>query len=74
MLRPLFFILGLATLCLGQVQANADLFQYGQTVGNDYGPSDWSKVTCSNEETCVSSSLVHCTDKARFELEHSCIK
>lgn len=29
-----------------------DIFNYGGTVGSNYGPADWGKVTCENPETC----------------------
>lgn len=34
--------------------ANADKFNYHKTIGNNYGPADWDKVSCSNKDTCVS--------------------
>ena len=32
--------------------SNWDTFNYDQTNGNDFGPSDWDQVRCSNLETC----------------------
>jgi hypothetical protein len=48
-------------LCFALVAAAAaiesDTFNYGATVGNNYGPSDWGRVTCDEVETCVSHLL-----------------
>jgi hypothetical protein len=42
-------------LVAGVVSAQPqDIFNYGGTVGSNYGPADWGKVTCENPETCVS--------------------
>lgn len=32
----------------------ADLFNYKNSDGNDYGPEDWSKVSCTDLDNCVS--------------------
>lgn len=32
---------------------NSDRFNYRETLGNDYGPEDWNKVTCTNLDTCL---------------------
>ena len=34
--------------------ADEDAFNYGVTVGNNYGPKDWGKVECTDHRTCVS--------------------
>ena len=34
------------------VQGNEDLFNYRGTEGNDYGPEDWSLVSCSIPGEC----------------------
>jgi hypothetical protein len=59
---PLFLINGMvAVLTLGSsVAANdSDRFNYRGTDTSgayiDYRPSDWSKVTCSDTQTCVST-------------------
>ena len=31
---------------------NSDRFNYRETVGNDYGPKDWDKVSCSDIGSC----------------------
>ena len=31
---------------------NSDRFNYRETVGNDYGPKDWRKVSCSDVGSC----------------------
>lgn len=30
-----------------------DRFNYNRTVGNNYGPKNWGKITCANKDTCV---------------------
>lgn len=45
------FILGLA-LVAAAAAVEEDTFNYGATVGNNYGPSDWGRVTCDKVETC----------------------
>jgi len=30
----------------------ADLFNFGDTSGRDYGPADWDEVSCNNLDTC----------------------
>jgi hypothetical protein len=45
-----------------RAQNNLDLFNYHGTVTtsnglNDYGPKDWSKVRCSDLDSCVSDFL-----------------
>ena len=37
--------------------ANPDSFNYASTHGNNYGPSDWGRVTCDDLGTCVSHSV-----------------
>lgn len=32
---------------------NSDRFNYRETLGNDYGPEDWDKVTCTNLDSCL---------------------
>lgn len=32
--------------------ADEDTFNYGVTVGNNYGPKDWEKVACTDHRTC----------------------
>ena len=34
--------------------ASHDTFNYGGTTANNYGPSDWGRVTCDDVTTCVS--------------------
>lgn len=47
------FILALALVAAAAAVKN-DTFNYGATVDNNYGPSDWGRVTCDKVETCVS--------------------
>jgi hypothetical protein len=49
----------LATIVVAQSSSDLDQWNYRGTIGgsnglNDYGPSDWIKVRCSNVDTCVS--------------------
>ena len=48
-------LLALAALPLLTWGQNDDLFNYRETVGNDYGPRDWEQVECDDIEECVSS-------------------
>ena len=55
----------LALLLLPQVAwtRNDDRFNYRETVGRDFGPEDWNRVTCDDVTQCVSSL---------FAWEHKC--
>ena len=35
---------------------NDDRFNYRSTVGRDFGPTDWNRVTCDDVQRCVSTS------------------
>lgn len=37
------------SFCLG---SNDDRFNYDQTDGRDFGPRDWSRVTCDDVDRC----------------------
>ena len=51
----LILVLSLALL-RSAYSSNSDLFNYRETVGTDYGPEDWDKVTCDNVTECVSAN------------------
>ena len=61
-------VLGIAPFALAQ----QDTFNYRGTSGNDYGPSDWDRVSCNNLDTCVSRELFTARMKrAQWHLIHS---
>jgi hypothetical protein len=43
----------LATISIRPTQAG-DLFNYRETDGIDFGPSDWNEVSCNDVNQCVS--------------------
>jgi hypothetical protein len=53
------FFLPLAVLAT-VATATEDTFNYGNTVGISYGPSDWGQVTCDDITTCVSYYTALC--------------
>lgn len=38
----------------GAFAKDEDVFKYGETNGNEYGPEDWNQVECVDHATCVS--------------------
>lgn len=53
------FLLTLAVLATLATAAD-DTFNYGDTVGINYGPIDWGHVKCENITTCVSYFILLC--------------
>lgn len=39
---------------------NLDVFNYHETINNDYGPKDWGKVNCNDLNTCVRNENQSC--------------
>ena len=57
MVYDFFSVLCVFTLLLRQVQlvlsdTDLDEFNYDQTTGNSFGPSDWMQVSCSDLQQC----------------------
>jgi hypothetical protein len=44
-------------LALAQSGRNLDQFNYRSTKGSDYGPADWDKIQCPDNNVCVSFSI-----------------
>lgn len=42
---------------------HADTFNYRETSGDSYGPSDWNKVGCDDLEDCVRARKQDCKGK-----------
>ena len=42
----------LTIIFLGTVDSQ-DTFNYRETEGRDWGPTQWNRVTCNNLKTCV---------------------
>ena len=67
-MKTVALLLSIAVVGLSR---NDDRFNYRETVGRDFGPMDWNRVTCDNVDRCVSawsrnisvfaSPCCHCT-------------